>query len=494
MPLVEREQIMRRWITRLVVFALSVSLGASAWYILAQKKAIVVEPAESVGETPVAPDDIKETSEAQPDAPAQSINLGPFEPVSGYANAKTVILRESPDASARVVVKLKADDYESVEILGATRDFIHVRFAASDGLNGREKRDSDYEGWTDWGSVVPRMLAIILDADTGAVVAHVPLGSEFMSVAYSPDGERATFYGGPDGSTIASEFRTSDYTFTRSLSATTSSSNGTLFYAPSDGGLYLAALSRNQDYQTTPTKLSFVRIGDGDSITIQTELSGEAEDFAVAPDGLTGFVLHREDKQRNEMWVDVVDLHTFQIRNSFTLQGTDLPQVASVFVVNDDGSELYTRLNGNDDPVSVIDTRTGQLVRVLSFDSKTKDYWYFDRGDLVGDSLLLRIWNQDEDEMHTPPHAFWLGSSGRVAAEQGISSAVQAGNTRYAVNDKGTRLLKLDSNNHIRARFAIERPDLRKGADDGAGLSVFGLSASPDGKRLILFLGIEDGC
>jgi hypothetical protein len=35
---------------------------------------------------------------------------------------------------------------------------------------------------------------------------------------------------------------------------------------------------------------------------------------------------------------------------------------------------------------------------------------------------------------------------------------------------------------------------LRKGSDDEGWLSVLGLSASPDGKRLILFLGIEDGC
>lgn len=485
---------MRRWITRLVVFALSVTLGASAWYILGQKKAIVVEPAQSAEEKPATPEDVTEPSDGQPDALAQSIKFGPYEPVSGFADAKTVTLRESPEASARVVAKLKVDEYEYVAILGATRDFIHVRFAAGDGLNGK-KRVHDYEGWTDWASVMPNMLALILDADTGAVVSRVPLGSGFMSVAYSPDGERATFYGGADSSVIASEFRTSDYTFTRSLSTTIISPGSTFFYGPSDGALYAAVLAHSQDYETTPpTKLSFVRIGNGDSTTVQTGLSGEAEDFATAPDGLTGFVLHREDKQRSEMSVDVVDLHTFQIRNSFTLQGTELPQVASVFVFNKDGSELYAKLNGNDGSVSVIDTRTGQLARVLSFDSKTKDYWYFDRGDLIGDSLLLRIWNQDDDEMHTPPHAFWLGNGGRVAAEEGISSAVEAGNTRFAVNENGTRLLKLDSNNHIRARFSIERPDLRKEAGDGDGLSVFGLSASPDGKRLILFLGMEDGC
>jgi DNA-binding beta-propeller fold protein YncE len=163
-------------------------------------------------------------------------------------------------------------------------------------------------------------------------------------------------------------------------------------------------------------------------------------------------------------------------------------------VTNHDGTELYARLYQNENSVYVIDTRTGSPLRVLTFKTAPKDYWYFDRGDLVGDSLLLRVWNQDQDEMHTPPHVAWLGSGGRVAADREISSAVQAGESRYAVDDTGTTLFKLDSDNRIRAKLRIERPELLRKTAEDQGLGVYGLSASPDGKRLIMFVGIEDGC
>jgi hypothetical protein len=71
---------------------------------------------------------------------------------------------------------------------------------------------------------------------------------------------------------------------------------------------------------------------------------------------------------------------------------------------------------------------------------------------------------------------------------------VEAAGKRFAVNQDGTRLYKLDTNNRIQKRFVIERPERLKDADNGNGLSVFGLSASPDGKHLILFVGMEHGC
>jgi hypothetical protein len=483
-----------RLFARLVGFTLFISLAASVWHIPAQKKSAGARLAISVDEEQTAPTSISESSGVQQDLPAGSIKFGPVEAVKGCANSKTIILREGPDASAPVRAKLSVSDYESAQILGATRDFIHVRFVASPAAGGNRKRKRDYEGWTHWGSVVPTMSAIILDAETGAVVSRVPLGNGFTSAAYSPDGERAIFYGGRDGSMIAAEARTSDYTLTRSLiSSTDDRANSTLFYGPSDGALYVVVLRRGENYETTPTKLSIVRMGDEGSTNAATKISVEAEDFAVAPDGFTGFVLHREDKIEHEMKVDVVDLRSFRIRNSFMLQGTDLPQVADVFVVNTDGTELYERLDETGSSVSVIDTRTGLVKRVLPFYSRPKDYWYFDRGDLIGDSLLLRVWNQDEDEIQTPPHTVWLGSGGRTATERGLAYAVQTGEARYAVNREGTRLLKLDSDNHVRLALTIERPELRKGRTAEDGLGIFGLSVSPDGKRLIMFVGIEGG-
>ena len=88
----------------------------------------------------------------------------------------------------------------------------------------------------------------------------------------------------------------------------------------------------------------------------------------------------------------------------------------------------------------------------------------------------------------------WAGANGLVAAERGVDYVTEAEGKRYAVNEDGTRLFKLDSKNHIEERITIARPELYKGATSIDGLSVFGFHASRDGKRLIMLVGIHSGC
>src|SRR5215212_9881794 len=95
----EGTTIMRR-ITRYIVFALGLCLGTSAWYILAQERSNDAPPVH-----PTVVPQINETGESA--APRQSegvaagsIKFGPVEPISGYAGAPVVILRESADAGA----------------------------------------------------------------------------------------------------------------------------------------------------------------------------------------------------------------------------------------------------------------------------------------------------------------------------------------------------------------------------------------------------------
>jgi hypothetical protein len=190
--------------------------------------------------------------------------------------------------------------------------------------------------------------------------------------------------------------------------------------------------------------------------------------------------------------IDVIELATQTLRNTFTLAGANVPSNSVSFVLNKDGSELYERLSENTGAISVIDTRTGQVVRVLP-DSSTQGWSYYSRGDLIGDSLLLRVYEGGEDDMHASPRRFWVGNYGRVEAEGDIANVVEAGGKRYAVNENGTRLFKLDASNRIRQKFTIARPELHTGGD-GSSLTVFGLSASPDGKRIIMLLGMESGC
>jgi hypothetical protein len=483
-----------RWIARRAVFTLCFILGSTAWYILAQKGSTPAQPIQFTVETPINQAIAQPRSEQQDDAPGPSIKFGPLEPMNGSANTEIVILRESADANAPVVAKLKVADYEQAVILGATSDFLHVRFAANgDAVEGSSGREHDYEGWTTWDSVVMELSAIVLDAESGAVVSRVPLRDGLYSIAFSQDGSRGLFFHDSDGiGSVAYEVRTSDYTLTRSLTSADEEYLGTLFYGPANGELY-AGVQTSDGSVPRKGKVSLVRIGEEGTSSIAAELNLTQSNFAVSRDGLTGFITRPQNGDLQELTVDVIDLATQKLRNTFTLSGANFPSDSSNFVLNRDGSELYSRFSDNPGVISVIDTRSGLVVREL-VDSTKNGESYFGRESLVGDSLLLRVWEGNEDEMHDSPHRYWLGANGRVAAEHGIDYAIEAGGKRYAVNEKGTRFFKLDANNHIRERLTIARPELRKGASASDSLSVFGLAASPDGKRIIIFIGIMSGC
>ncbi|HEX8891129.1 MAG TPA: hypothetical protein VF779_18420 [Pyrinomonadaceae bacterium] len=483
------------WTKRLLAFVFSIFIGTFTWLLVAKLRSNRPQAVQAIAQlSPPKTVAMKASQPKQEDSSILSVKWSSPEALSGYANVKTITLRDTPDADASIISKFKVDDYESVEILGASDGFLHVRFPGRESPNsGATAREQTYEGWTLWGSVVPDLTAIVLEAETGKVVARLPLNPGVDSVTFSPDGARATFYG--TGVDSACEVMTSDYKVSRCLSSPSlNTSFKPLFYGPSDGALYSAVITRGEGNENLTTSLNVMRLGDNEASKIPAEISSRAEDFAVSPDDSRGFVLHREDRDRQEMTVDVVDLATFKIRNSFTLHGTDLPTTSDTFVVNRDGTELFARLYTEGSAVSVIDTETGNIKRVLSFNALPRDYWYFDGSDLIGDSLLLRVWNQDHDEMHSLPHTFWLGSNGRVAAQKGIYWVAQGGDTRYAVNAQGTKLFKLDVNNRIRESLNIDRPEFRQGLTSEKDLGTFGLSASPDGKRLILFVGVEDGC
>src|SRR5205085_11443595 len=176
-----------RWIIRLITFALCAGLGTSAWYILAPKKVASALPViEKVGETFITQASDKLTQAEQQDDSIQSIRFGPVEPIVGNANVRTILLRDVPDVNAPVVTKIKVNEYESVEILDASGNFLHVKFPANEaGYNDGNVRENDYEGWADWRSVVPEMIAVVMDAETGEVVGRVPLSDETNSVTFS---------------------------------------------------------------------------------------------------------------------------------------------------------------------------------------------------------------------------------------------------------------------------------------------------------------------
>ncbi|HKC62329.1 MAG TPA: hypothetical protein VKB86_01770, partial [Pyrinomonadaceae bacterium] len=335
--------------------------------------------------------------------------------------------------------------------------------------------------------------AVVMDTETGAVVARVPLSEDTSSVTFSPDGSRAIFFS-DSYARVAYEVQTSDYALTRSLTTTTSNYFGRLAYAPKGGDLYATVYAQDSPPYSRNAKVSLIRIGDGEA-NAQTGIEASGiETFVISPDGSKGFILHNETDGSYEMTIDVIDMSVPKVRNSFKLIGTELPSGANDFVLNRDGSELYIHLSEKADTISVIDTQTGERVRELK--GMPTDHWaYLSGGKLVGDSLLFTDWKpMDENGIHTNPELFWTTARGHVKADAGIAYAVEANGKGYAVNQDGTQLFKLDSNTHIRERITISHPERIKGASAGNNLTVFGLSASPDGKRLIMFLGFEDGC
>jgi DNA-binding beta-propeller fold protein YncE len=482
---------MLRWLTRFVISGICMGFGASACYLLTQKNDSISGPVKQAEVLMATQAPAQATQAAQQNAATGSIRFVPAGPAHGSINVGTLVLRESSDLNSRVVAKVKIDGSYYIDILDATQDALHVNLHLNSrgggDSAGRSEKESVYIGWTDWASVEPNTSMIVLDAGTGAVISRRPLGSMWAPVAYSPDGSRAVF-NGPDTSYAKCEVRTSDYSVIRCINTEASSS---FFYGPSDGALYAAIQTIGGRFAgDVATRLQIVRIGDEGASNVAADVTDDVGDFAVSPDGLTGFYLHHEDYRKQELKVDAVDLTTFKIRNSFTLHGDNLALTKTGFAVNQDGSELYASLDSGVGKVSVIDTRTGEIKRTLTFKHLRQESWYVSGGDVVGDSLLLNIGRGGHDNPHPTSRNIWLRSDGRVAVEKRFDTVFQAGSFRYALDTKGRRLFKLDPDNNVRESFEIDLSSLKKGP--AVGLSIYRMSASPDGKRIILFVG-ENG-
>ncbi len=477
------------WLIRRAALILCFGLGTSLWYLLTQASSLTSSlprpPAsETLPAATVVPNDAgprRAKTHDDDDSLGQTIKFGPPSTVSGYVNKRTLVLRQGPE----VVARLKIGENEGVEILEATRDFLRVKIAADDGTNnGGVVRGRDYEGWTTWDSIVPSVTAIVLDAESGSVVARVPLDYEMDSVIFSPDGSKALFYTS-DGGTLAREVRTSDYTHARTLTSPVGENFSSPFYGP-DGAVYVAAYK--QANMVDGNKVSLVKIGSDEGPNLATGLAAEDYEFlAASPDGSKVFVARERQEGDCELKVDVYDVATRQFLNTLTLTGAELPWSADSFVVSSDGTELYTQLTEKSGAIAVIDTRTGARVRELP--TPGEGWFHLLRSNLVGKSLLLATWN------HELPTAFWVDGRLATQAARGVYYAAEAAGSRYAINEDGTRFFQLDENGGVKASLPIPRPELMRGGKTSAeDLTTYGLSASPDGKRVIVFVGFVHGC
>ncbi|HEY0385518.1 MAG TPA: hypothetical protein VGC64_05880 [Pyrinomonadaceae bacterium] len=484
---------MRLTFVRFIIFCFSLMFGIAVSSVLAEHYRSV-RPLESYARArqgisdnePATPP--RQESDAQPVTGFESLGvIG-----SGSAGAKTIKLRESPEADASVSAILKLADTERVEILGATRDYLRVRFLAANAPPDDKQRERDLEGWVSWDEVVPDMSAIVIEAKTGEVVSRLPFNDGgSIAASFSPDNSRAIFYDDHQ----AYEVRTEDYTLLRSFgtqSRVPASATASYFYGTTDKTLYAALHSTNYARPASETLLNIVRVENINGPTSAPELSELASGFALSADGRTGFILHSSQGEKDSMLVDILNLQELRVSNTLTLRGENLPTSTSQFVVSADGAELYATLFPSRNVISVIDTHTGRQLREIPFASSLKEQaQYLTQDDLVVNSLFLfHFW----DEEGGKSQHLWLDAGKTSSAERGIVYAVEAGGERFSVNGSGTRLFKLDANNHISRRYWIDRPDLRFDPNDAEMFTVFNLLASPDGKYLIVVLGMPSGC
>jgi hypothetical protein len=402
---------------------------------------------------------------------------------SGYTNTETIRLRESPSTTAAVTAVLKFPTYVHVEILGSTPEYLRIRIPAASLPLDDKNREGDREGWVAWGEVVPPLTAIVLDAETGKLVSRLAFNhsESNISVAFSPDNSHAVFFGDDQ----AYEVNIEDYTLAQSFTVQLDEPPyvaASFFYGSTDNLLY-AALS-----SASTARLDIMRVTDNG--TPAPEISERAVGFSVSPDGRTGFILHEAGAETGEVLIDVLDLQGMRVSNTLTLRGENLPTSASEIVTSADGSELYFGLFPSRSVISVIETHTGHLLREIPTGTLKDSAQYLSRRELVGTSLLFRRWGEDETKLQS----VWLDGGKTSKAQAGIDNAVEANGVRLAVNDSATRLFKLDAEHRIREKYRIDRPDVRFDQSNAESFGVYNLFASPDGKRLIVIIGMMDGC
>lgn len=493
---------MRLTMTRITVFCFSVGLGLAVAGVLshnsgrARLRSALRQTAQA-GNNALTTQPVSQEDDALQTGSHPSIRFMPMQVLgTGYTNVESLVLRERPEAAAKSDPVLKLTQMESVEILGAARDYLRVRLLAKNAPADDDDRSSDLEGWVAWGEVMPNGSAIVLDAETGEVSMRLPFGdveshSNPMSIAFAPDNSKALFY----TYGLAYELNTEDYSLRSAFKLDTEAELAGLpvfFYGAPDNTLYAAVLTNPAPSQHAgESLLQIVRvnteadINDGPTPVFSDRAAG----FVLSPNGRTGFILHPANAEESVL-IDIFDPQSMKVSNTLTLHGKNPIISAENLVINDDGSRLYMSLDTSRDVISVIDANGGRTLREIPTGSLNEEARYLNQQELVGDSLLIRVWDGEGHDTHN----FWLSGGKPQPAQKGIDLAVEAKGVRLAVNDSGTHLFKLDTKNRIQARYGIDRPELRINDGGAEGFGVYNLFASPDALHLILIIGMIDMC
>src|SRR3954464_2575878 len=101
------------WVTRLLAFVLSIFVGVSLWLLATKLRSNRAQAAQAIAQlSPAKAVATNVSLPKQEDSSLPPIKWDSPRPLSGYANVKTITLRDTPDTDAPIVSKFKVDDYE----------------------------------------------------------------------------------------------------------------------------------------------------------------------------------------------------------------------------------------------------------------------------------------------------------------------------------------------------------------------------------------------
>ena len=431
--------------------------------------------------------------------PLPTVRWADIDAIPGTVGTSPLALRAKPDARAPVAEEVDVEEYPPVEVLETAGDFLRVRWETGNSGEGRKPRE--VEGWAEWGAALPHTTALVIDARDGRVLRRVALGPGINAVAFSPDGERALFHG--RWAQNLYEAAASDLVPLRRLEGDSRGSFGPAAYTGTGHDLLITFWGMIEGAEVYNSSVHLARV-DGGGVTVtpswRSPAAVEPASLAFAPDGRTGFAFYphpyanayggeeespSEEDRGPVATVEVFDPATLMVVRRFKLPDAALGFDADSLALNADGSELYL-LDQTGQRLVAVETQTGGLLYEVSLAGETTRLLSFAPGTTSGAGPLVRFWEASEEHHGTPLTLRLEG--GRAVTEEGFAFTAEAGGTRYAVDDSGTRLFTLGADDGPRAKRETKLPDT-------GGHTPVGLFATPDGSRLILILSFpEHGC
>jgi hypothetical protein len=448
----------------------------------------------NVGPDAVAPDaDEAEADEVGADAPANfTAEWDVPGETWGNVSKSPLVLRSGPGADSPVTARVAVEEGAGVRILAVEGESLRVRVEANAEPGGARKRD--VEGWAAWGAVTPSAYALVLDAAGGEVLERIPLDGGVTSVLFAPDGATALFHGaGTVVEADAEEFKPR-----RALTLNGAVTTGEPFWQGGAGRLVVPAwrVSNNPSGNYT---LDFLCVGVGPETSVATGITATFEGrFLVSSDGRTGFAIY----QSGAAWglEGVISVVAFDLQTLAPARNFTLPEAVTwddEIIVGPDGAELLVIGNERPQRLVAVETMTGSIAREIPLGLGQNGWASFAQTPCAGGPLYLRVSAPSESGRNTVGSAR-LGPEGKISrVAAGVAFVAEAGGTLYGVSDVGTRLFTLDANHRVRSARDIKGHEAGPPvvSDEKFAQAVLGLFAAPDGKRLVVIMGVpECGC